>query len=98
MTVPAGKGGKWVVAGAFRGAVSGTNWEFYIFVNGSYYITGFPQFGLTQNGRGTGLGVPNFQLNLSAGDYVEIKVYQTSGGTAEFSGQYSRYQFSYLGA
>ena len=98
MTVPAGKGGKWRLSGAFRGAVSGTLWEFYIFVNNAYYITGFPQFGMTQNGRGSMVAVPNFELNLAAGDYVHIRVYQTSGAAAEFSGQYSRFQFSYIGA
>ena len=98
MTVPAGKGGKWRLSGAFRGAVSGTLWEFYIFVNNAYYITGFPQFGMTQNGRGSMVAVANFELNLAAGDYVHIRVYQTSGSAAEFSGQYSRFQFSYIGA
>jgi len=99
MTVPSGKGGKWRISGVFRGSVSGAIWEYYVFVNGSYYITGFPQFSATQGGRGTMLAIPNLELNLSAGDYIYIRAYVTqSSGTGEFSGQYSRFQFSYVGA
>jgi hypothetical protein len=98
MTVPAGKGGKWLISGTFSGSTNGTTWEYIIAINGTSIISGFPQFSNLANSRGTGLAVPSYVVNLSAADYVTIYATQTSGGAINFDGTRSRFQFSYLGA
>jgi hypothetical protein len=98
MTIPTGKGGKYLLSGFFNPGSNGVSWEFYVYVNGSYYITGFPQTQATGNTRGTTLGILNVVLNLSAADYVEVKAWQESGGNSSIRNQYGRYQISYLGA
>ncbi|CAB4168169.1 Bacteriophage lambda, Stf, side tail fibre-repeat-2 [uncultured Caudovirales phage] len=97
-TVPAGKGGKWRLSGTLNGDTSGTNWSLFIYVNGSYFITGFPQFSQIANGGGTGMFTLSYELNLAAADYIELKAEQASGGAANIRGQYSRVFFSYIGA
>jgi hypothetical protein len=97
-TVPSGYAGKWRLGGAILGGTSGTQWEFYIYVNGAYFITGIPQFTLLQQSRGDMMSACNFELNLAVSDYIEIKANQTSGGAANVRGQYSRVFFSYIGA
>lgn len=98
MTIPAGKGGKYLLNGMFNCASNGVSMEFYVYVNGSYYITGFPQTEAKANARGTVMAILNLVLNLSAGDYVEVKAYQESGAAVNVRNQYGRYQISYLGA
>ena len=98
MTVPSGKSGKWRVSGVFRGSTSGAIWEYYLFVNGSYYINGFPQWSHLQGGRGSIVATPDIELDLIAGDYIYVRAYVTQSSSSEFSGQYSRFQFSYIGA
>jgi len=98
MTVPTGKGGKYLLSGMFNCGTNAVNMEFYLYVNGSYYITGFPQTQSLQNSRGTALAILNVVVSLSAGDYVEVKAYQESGGAINVRNQYGRYQISYLGA
>jgi hypothetical protein len=97
-TVPSGYGGKWQLAADINTGNNGVSTEFYIYVNGSYFITGFPQVTILQNARGTALATLTIEFNLSASDYVEIKAWQNSGGTAQLRGQYSRVFFSYIGA
>lgn len=98
MTIPTGKGGKYLLSGMFNPAANGVNWEFYVYVNGSYYITGFPQTSGAGNARGTAQCILNVVLNLNAADYVEVKAWQNSGGNSDIRNQYGRYQISYLGA
>jgi hypothetical protein len=98
MTIPSGKGGKYLLLGMFSPATNGVNWEFYVYVNGSYYITGFPQTGGVGNARGTTQCILHVILNLNAADYVEVKAWQNSGGNSDIRNQYGRYQISYLGA
>jgi hypothetical protein len=97
-TVPTGKGGKWRLSGSLNGDTSGTVWSLNIYINGTVFIAGFPQFSMTANGSGTAMFIMSFELNLSAADYVELKALQSSGGAANIRGQYSRVFFSYIGA
>lgn len=97
-TVPSSYAGKWQLALDINTGNGGVSTEFYIYVNGSYFISGFPQVTILQNGRGTALATLTMELNLSVSDYVEIKAWQNSGGTAQLRGQYSRVFFSYIGA
>ena len=97
-TVPTGYAGKWRLSGTLNGDTSGTNWQLYIFVNGTAFITGFPQFTEIANGGGTGMFTLSYELNLAVADYIELKAYQNSGGAANIRGQYSRVFFSYIGA
>jgi hypothetical protein len=78
LTVPAGEGGKYVIGGCveFAGNATGTR-QVEVYVNGTTLIAiqkdGAPDanpFELTIN----------TEYALSAGDYVELTVYQTSGG------------------
>lgn len=97
-TVPTGKGGKWHLSTSINTTGAGAIWEFYIYKNGSYFITGFPQFSITQNGRGTAQGIVSFELDLVATDYIQIYVWQNSGSTENIRMQYGRVFFSYIGA
>ena len=97
-TVPTGYAGKWRLSGTLNGDTSGTNWSLNIFVNGTAFITGFPQFTQIANGGGTGMFTLSYELNLAVADYIELKALQSSGGAANIRGQYSRVFFSYIGA
>jgi hypothetical protein len=98
LTVPTGKNGKWTLSGFINTTLSGQIWEFYVYKNGSYYITGFPQSSVTQNSRGTALAVLSMELDLVATDYIEIYAWQNSGTTEAIRMQYGRIFFSYIGA
>jgi len=97
-TVPSGYAGKWQLAADINTGNNGVSTEFFIYINGAYFITGFGQVVVLQNARGTAMATLTMEFNLSVADYVEIKAWQNSGGTAQVRGQYSRVFFSYIGA
>lgn len=101
MTVPAGKGGKWLVSGQISHPNYGSTlgMEIYVYVNGSYFQTGVAQFSDFQNTGGRWVFASMSQIfNLSAGDYLELYGWQNSGGSAAINLLYSNFQFTYMGA
>lgn len=97
MTVPASYGGKWRVSGQIVTASGSGDVEISIYVNGTRYVAGTPNFMSVNTGaRGTAFAL-NLELNLSAADYVELECWQNSGGALNIFTA-SRYQFSYIGA
>jgi len=96
MTVPSGKAGKYSVYG-FIQADGGTtgNRAIQVYKNGSPFITASNQ---------PGGGYPTSQISavmdLIVGDYVEIFVYQTQGGSVTFykDATTAGFNFYYLGA
>jgi hypothetical protein len=98
MTVPSGYGGKWRVSGQIITGSGSGGVEISIYVNGTRYVAGTPNFASPQLGSSRGAMVTmNLELNLSAADYVELEVWQNSGGALNIFTA-SRYQFSYIGA
>jgi hypothetical protein len=98
MTVPASYGGKWRVSGQIVTASGSGGVEISIYVNGTRYVAGTPNFASPQLGSSRGAYVTmNLELNLSAADYVELECWQNSGGALNVFTA-SRFQFSYIGA
>jgi len=79
LTVPAGLGGYYLITGyvSFEGNATGYRQAGYR-INGSTEITP-----VLYSSNGTATATLNFQhiANLSAGDYVEMRLIQSSGGT-----------------
>jgi hypothetical protein len=79
LTVPAGLGGYYLITGyvSFEGNATGYRQAGYR-INGSTEITP-----VLYSSNGTATATLNFQhiANLSAGDYVEMRLVQSSGGT-----------------
>ena len=83
MTVPAGKGGKYLVTGGATFATNSTgNREIYIYKNGNQYSSAFSP--------GTSVGSTSVVISdivtLSPTEYVEIRVAQDSGSTVDLRG------------
>ena len=98
MTVPTGYNGKWRVSGQIITASGSGGVEISIYVNGTRYVAGTPNFGSPQLGSSRGCDVAmNLELNLSVADYVELECWQNSGGSLNVFTA-SRFQFSYIGA
>jgi hypothetical protein len=98
MTVPTGKGGKWLVSGIIaNGQTSGGYIEIYVTINGA--AAAFP---ITSSGGSflrQGTNVLSKIYDLAAGDYIRLVAYQNNnGGNINVGGQYSSFQFTYLGA
>ena len=101
MTVPAGKTGKWRLSGHVNAPTMslGLAFELYLFVNGSYFQYGVPQFAaIGGSGRGTQQAAMNLELDLLAGDYIDLRCWHNAGETKNIGLQYSNFQFSYIGA
>jgi hypothetical protein len=97
LTVPAGLGGKWLVTFAiFVGGATITVYTPKLQVNGNDYN----RFVDTTPGNSESLTIVGTQtLNLSAGDYVELLVYQNSGSNRLVDTyQYGHFGMSRLGA
>jgi len=98
MTVPTGYGGKWRVSGQIVTGSGSGGVEISIYVNGTRYVAGTPNFASPQLSSSRGAFVTmNLELNLSAADYVQLECWQNSGGSLNIFTA-SRYQFSYIGA
>ena len=98
MTVPSSYDGKWRVSGQIVTGSGSGGVEISIYVNGTRYVAGTPNFGSAQLPSSRGAMVTmNLELNLSAADYVELECWQNSGGALNIFTA-SRYQFSYIGA
>lgn len=83
MTVPSGKGGKYLVTGGATFATNATgNREIYIYKNGNQYSSAFSP--------GTSVGSTSVVISdivtLSPTEYVEIRVAQDSGSTVDLRG------------
>lgn len=77
-TIPSGKGGYYLVTGNWGFASNATgNRECYFNLNGSF---GFIGGGIPAQPTSATVGTFSFIANLSAGDYIEMFVNQTSGG------------------
>ena len=98
MTVPTGYGGKWRVSGQILTGTGTGGVEISIYVNGTRYVAGTPNFAAPFLASSRGAFVTmNLELNLSAADYVQLECWQNSGGALNVLTA-SRYQFSYIGA
>lgn len=81
LTVPAGKGGKWLVVGSIAFATNGTGIRMpRIHVNGSAGYRTTPTFNPVGGGFQTIAQVSDI-VDVAAGDYFELYGYQTSGGS-----------------
>jgi hypothetical protein len=95
LTVPSGKGGKWQITGPVTFA-NGTGYRIVrIYKNGVGLIS--LSSAPTVSGDNT-TGVVSNVFNLSAGDYLEVFVYQNSGGALNVQFADTSVQFTYLGA
>lgn len=96
ITIPSGKGGYYFVY-AYLTVQSNSTGErlLRIYKNGAFVdANGDPKIGVTTNGR-PALSIATL-MNLSAGDYIEVYVYQNSGGNLNFENNY--FGCHYLGA
>ena len=99
ITIPTGKGGKYLVITAAIYSVAPNGMRSTIYLNGSAFSE------LRQDATGGRSGpIDHLVMNLSAGDYIEFYAYQNSGGAAEIWGtdavtnKGTRFGVSYLGA
>jgi hypothetical protein len=103
ITIPSGKGGKYLIGTQWTWAGNTTSYRIGFFtVNGTQ---NFEAYGTAQDSVYTGRAsyVLMDTLSLSAGDYVEVKVLQNSGGNlalegGNFSNGASIFYCVYLGA
>ena len=96
ITIPSGKGGYYFVY-AYLTVQSNSTGErlLRIYKNGAFVdANGDPKIGVTTNGR-PAQSIATL-MNLSAGDYIEVYVYQNSGGNLNFENNY--FGCHYLGA
>jgi hypothetical protein len=99
MTIPTGKGGRYLVTAtsAFFNNATGQRTA-YIYKNGSTLLNTAQVAGVS--GTIDAFVTTSYVVNVSAADYLEIKVFQNSGGTLTVFPDSSRtaFQVSYLGA
>jgi hypothetical protein len=99
MTIPTGKGGRYLVTAtsAFFNNATGQR-TVYIYKNGSTLLNTAQLPGVS--GTIDAFVTTSYVVNVSAADYLEIKVFQNSGGTLTVFPDSSRtaFQVSYLGA
>jgi len=100
MTIPAGKAGKYLVTGNVTFATNSTGArEIYLFKNGSFYSQ---VFAVATSAGSSGNAIPDI-VSLAVGDYVEIRVEQSSGGSLSVRGDgwgtgATYFGITYLGA
>lgn len=95
-TIPSGKSGKWLISGVVAFASNATGFRFVrLYKNGTAFIVpaGIPPV----NGDTTQLAF-SYIHTFTAGDYMEVFVYQNSGGNLNIAGSDTNVQFTYLGA
>jgi hypothetical protein len=100
MTIPSGKAGKYLVTGnvTFATNSSGAR-EIYLFKNGSFYSQ---VFAVATSAGSSGNAIPDI-VSLAVGDYVELRVEQSSGGSLAVRGDgwgagATYFGITYLGA
>jgi hypothetical protein len=97
LTVPTGYGGKWLINYqiAWGATSTGAKWN-YIYKNGTDVFGTF----ITYVSAGSNITVSaSLVLNLTAGDYIDCRAGQNSGGALNIiAGYSSQLQFSFLGA
>jgi hypothetical protein len=100
MTIPSGKAGKYLVTGNVTFATNSTGArEVYLFKNGSFYSQ---VFAVATSAGSSGNAIPDL-VNLAVGDYVELRVEQSSGGSLAVRGDgwgvgATYFGITYLGA
>ena len=93
--MPSGKGGKWEISGVVSFAEQVGFRATRLYKNGSGLITLVSTTAVV----GDNTGQPSsYILNLNAGDYLEIFVYQNSGVSINIQFADTNIQFTYLGA
>jgi hypothetical protein len=100
MTIPSGKAGKYLVTGNVTFATNSTGArEIYLFKNGTFYSQ---VFAVATSAGSSGNAIPDI-VSLAVGDYVEIRVEQSSGGSLAVRGDgwgagATYFGITYLGA
>ena len=99
LTVPSGKGGKYLVSamGVYAANATGVR-ATALRLNGTTYVG---EFAASVTGAGTNQSTTVVAiLNLSAGDYVEVDAFQTSSGALNLGSglNQSKFSMSFLGA
>ncbi len=103
-TVPTGKGGKYHFSGIIivRNIDLDEQNSIRIHVNGSDTVSGLNVYRMTQYGTGndTFTTAPiSADIDLSAGDYVELFIFQNEGGSQDVDAGYSHFEgFRLIGA
>ena len=97
ITIPAGKGGKYLLNGIFYFAANATGYRYSNFAKNGTTVSGLAQVAGASASIEVGLS-NSIVLNLVATDYVEFCVRQTSGGSLNNLNQYSYFSAIYLGA
>ena len=93
MTIPSGKAGYYLITANGQWDVNAVGRrELYIYKNGSN--VGGQE--VTASASAYPTNSPSLVLSLAVGDYIEIKLYQGSGGNITYYNQ--QFQISYLGA
>ncbi len=98
ITIPTGKGGKWLFTGCMAFASNGTKVRrANLVVNGTTSYLPIAQQATAATDGDSTHGTFAWPLNLVAGDYVEMQAYQNSGGSLDFKTA-SVFTATYLGA
>ena len=98
ITIPSGKGGKYLITAQAHWGTNGTRERVQRFVkNGSDLYQG--TWAPANSNNQTGYSISTI-ANLTAGDYIELSVYQVSGGALNIIGgaDWSQFGVVYLGA
>jgi hypothetical protein len=100
MTIPSGKAGKYLVTANVTFATNSTGArEIYLFKNGNFYSQVFAVATATGS---SGNALPDL-VSLAVGDYIDIRVEQSSGGSLDVRGDNwgvgaTYFGITYLGA
>jgi hypothetical protein len=100
MTIPSGKAGKYLITGNVTFATNSTGArEIYLFKNGNFYSQ---VFAVATSAGSSGNAIPDI-VSLAVGDYVELRVEQSSGGSLAVRGDgwgagATYFGITYLGA
>ena len=100
MTIPSGKAGKYLVTAGVTFATNATGArEIYLFKNGSFYSQ---VFAVATSAGSSGNAIPDL-VSLAVGDYIDIRVEQSSGGSLDVRGDNwgvgaTYFGITYLGA
>ena len=98
ITIPTGKTGKFLISAQLRFSPSATGRRIlYIYKNGTTELWSAQVNGTATNDT---VFTGSYIISLSAGDYLECRTYQNSGGALDLQGPapYSYFSATYLGA
>jgi hypothetical protein len=98
ITIPTGKTGKFLISAQLRFSPSATGRRIlYIYKNGTTELWSAQVNGTATNDT---VFTGSYLISLSAGDYLECRTYQNSGGALDVQGPapYSYFSAAYLGA